>query len=334
MVSTKPNMENATLEEVHTSMHCSPTKKGYIRLNAIYLLMQGIDKLLVAKSSLVEFRTLNRWILRFNHQGIDGLIYEVRPGRPSLISETATEKIKEYLENPQRASKEHWTLKSLHGYLKEEIDLQCSYTTFVRKIHKEGYVYRFPRQKSIYQDEQKRQEYQNRLAEWLKEDRQIWYLDETGIEGDPRPRRRWVKKGEKRSVPYAGVHIRETIIGGICPKTGEFQAIQVPYCDKEIFQIFLDYLSENVDKKRILLIMDNASWHKSKSLNWHGMHHEFLPPYSPDLNPIERIWLILKARYFTDWIARTPDELTDRITFALRKLMKNSSEVSSISCQS
>jgi len=324
-------MENASPEEVHISMHSSPTKKGYIRLNAIYLLMQGIDKSLVAKSSLVGLRTLNRWILRFNRCGIDGLIYEKRSGRPSLISNVDVEIIKDYLENPQKASKDHWTLKALHGYLKEEIDLQCSYTTFVRKIHKEGYVYRFPRQKSIYQDEKKRQEYLARLSEWLKEDWQLWYLDETGIEGDPRPRRRWVKKGEKRTVPYAGVHIRETVIGGICPKTGEFHAIQVPYCDKEIFQIFLDLLSKNVDKKKVLLIIDNASWHKAKSLNWHGMKYEFLPPYSPDLNPIERVWLILKARYFTDWIAKSPDELTDRITFALRKLMKNNSEIASIS---
>jgi len=325
-----PNKENATIDEIHTAMHASPTKKGYIRLNAMFLLMRGIEKIIVAKSCLVDQRTLNRWVLKFNTEGIDSLIYERRCGRPSIISTQQTDHIKEYLENPQKASRDHWTLKVLHGYLKEEIDLKCSYSTFLRKVHNQGYVYRFPRQKSIYQDEEKRTEYLNRLSEWIKEGWQIWYIDETGIEGDPRPRRRWVQKGEQRNVPYAGTHIRETIIGGVCPQTGQLQAIQVPYCNKEIFQIFLDHLSKSVDRDKVLIISDNASWHKAKSLNWHGMRYQFLPPYSPDFNPIERLWLILKARYFTDWIALSPDELTDRITFALRQLLKNKSEVASI----
>lgn len=97
-----------------------------------------------------------------------------------------------------------------------------------------------------------------------------------------------------------------------------------------MFQIFLDQLAKTVDCHKVLLIMDNASWHKSKQLEWHGMKHEYLPPYSLDYNPIERIWLLLKARFFTDWIAKTPEELSDRITFALNQFFKSTSKVSSI----
>ena len=46
--------------------------------------------------------------------------------------------------------------------------------------------------------------------------------------------------------------------------------------------------------------MDNASWHKSKSLRFGAFEPTYLPPYSPDFNPIERLWLILKAEWFTD----------------------------------
>ena len=86
MSFSMPNKENATIDEVHIAMHASPTKKGYIRLNAIYLLMRGTEKDIVAKSSLIEKRTLNRWILKFNEEGIDGLVYEHSCGRPSIIS--------------------------------------------------------------------------------------------------------------------------------------------------------------------------------------------------------------------------------------------------------
>ncbi len=40
--------------------------------------------------------------------------------------------------------------------------------------------------------------------------------------------------------------------------------------------------------------MDNASWHKRKTTHWHNWQPMYLPPYSPDLNPIERIWLTIK----------------------------------------
>lgn len=330
MRETTANPENASIEEIRTAMDASPTKKGYIRLNAIFLLFEGISKKTIAKSSLVTVHTLNRWITLYNERGIDGLIYQSRSGRPPVITGEAAQQIKDLLENPHQAGYAHWTLRSLHGYLKEEIDLQCHYSTLVRKVHREGYVYRFPRSYPINQDQEQRAEYLKNLEKWQSEGWELWYIDETGIEGDPRPRRRWCRKGEKRTLPYAGTHIRESVIGSVCPGNGQMEALQVNYCNSDMFQIFLDQLAKTVDCHKVLLIMDNASWHKSKQLEWHGMKHEYLPPYSPDYNPIERIWLLLKARFFTDWIAKTPEELSDRITFALKQFFKSTSEVSSI----
>uniref|UniRef100_A0A7C4EUU5 Tc1-like transposase DDE domain-containing protein n=1 Tax=Desulfomonile tiedjei TaxID=2358 RepID=A0A7C4EUU5_9BACT len=48
----------------------------------------------------------------------------------------------------------------------------------------------------------------------------------------------------------------------------------------------------------------------------------FLPPYSPDLNPIERLWLILKAQAFSRFYAKSLDELIDRLTRGLRWLIE------------
>ncbi|MGC8908706.1 MAG: transposase, partial [Desulfomonilaceae bacterium] len=104
---------------------------------------------------------------------------------------------------------------------------------------------------------------------------------------------------------------------------GEFYALEVSHCDTEVFQIFLDHANQDIELKRPrnILIMDNASWHKSKSLNWGRFEPIFLPPYSPDLNPIERLWLILKAQWFSGFYAKTFDELIDRLTLGLRWLI-------------
>jgi len=84
------------------------------------------------------------------------------------------------------------------------------------------------------------------------------------------------------------------VTGMVLPRPGELFALEFSHSDKEIFQIFLDHanLDIQLERPRNVLILDNASWHKSKSLNWGRFEPIFLPPHSPDLNPIERLWLI------------------------------------------
>ena len=65
------------------------------------------------------------------------------------------------------------------------------------------------------------------------------------------------------------------------------------------------------------MILDNASWHKSKTLNWGHFEPVYLPPYSPDLNPIERLWLLMKEEWFTAFYARSREELVDHLIQAL-----------------
>lgn len=106
-------------------------------------------------------------------------------------------------------------------------------------------------------------------------------------------------------MPYEGTHIRMNVTGIACPRTGECYSLIFSHSDTEIFQIFLNHANTDVDsqRKRNILISDNASWHKSKSLDWGRFECVFLPPYSPDLNPIERLWLLMKAQWFSDLIA-------------------------------
>jgi hypothetical protein len=147
----------------------------------------------------------------------------------------------------------------------------------------------------------------------------LWFLDETGIEGDPRPSRRWAKKGVKIRQPYQGTHIRMRFTGIVCPRTRHSCALLIPNSNTAVFQIFLDNAKADIQFERPLniLILYNASRHKSKSVNWGCFETFFLDAYSPDLNPIERLWLLMKVEWFTDFHASSRDELTDRLIQAL-----------------
>jgi len=82
--------------------------------------------------------------------------------------------------------------------------------------------------------------------------------------------------------------------------------------------------------KRVLLVLDNASWHKTKRLTWHHIVPVFLPPYSPDLNPIERLWQHLKSHYMAGYITKRGEELNDKLFESLRALLDRPETIRSV----
>jgi transposase len=64
-----------------------------------------------------------------------------------------------------------------------------------------------------------------------------------------------------------------------------------------------------VAKRRCVLVLNNAIWHKVKTLNWHHIEPLYLPPYSPDFNPIERLWQHPKSHFLAGLITKHNEEL-------------------------
>lgn len=102
----------------------------------------------------------------------------------------------------------------------------------------------------------------------------------------------------------------------------------MPNCNGNTFQIFLNHFSLQNENELKLIVLDNGAFHKAKSLKIpDNIMLIFLPPYSPELNPAEKIWAKFK-RQFTNRFFKTLDELKDfvcSISIAL-----NAKEVKSI----
>jgi transposase len=314
-----PNPENATPEELRVAMEAAPNKRSYIRLNAIRSLLLRISRAIVCQQFCRTERMVRLWIEMFNRGGIDALITRTRTGRPRKVKlERVRDLLVPMLENPATAGQVHWTGVKIHGYLKEQLSLELGYRTAVRWLHELDFHWRVPQPWPERQNEEQRKKFQEELRALCADPKvELWFGDESGFEGDPRPRRRWVQPGNPRTVPYLGDHIRQNVIGAL------FSLI-VDGVDTDVFQFFLDEMAKAVPKKegvRQVFILDNASWHKAARLQWHHFEPKFLPGYSPDFNPIERLWLRVKADWFWDYVARTPEELTDRPCLALKSFI-------------
>ena len=330
-----PNSENATLEELRVAMEAAPNKRSYVRLAAIRCLLLGYTRKEVCLIHDRTDRMVRLWITQFNRGGIDALITKPRPGRPRKVKlQRVRDLLLPVLENPAQAGQVHWTGVKLHGYLQAQLQLQLGYSTTIRWLHELNFHLRVPQPWPERQNETQRKQFLDELRALVADPKvQLWFGDECGVEGDPRPRRRWVEPGQPRTVPYLGDHIRQNVVGVVSPQSGERFSLMVDGVDTDVFQFFLDQLAKAVPRKeamRQVLILDNASWHKAAHLHWHHFEPKFLPSYSPDFNPIERLWLRLKADWFWDFIARSPDQLTERLCTALKSFMDHPTKTASI----
>jgi transposase len=330
-----PNAENATPEELCVAMDAAPNKRSFIRLSAMRALLLGYSRQQVCELNDRTDRMVRLWIELFNRGGIDALITKPKPGRPRKVKlERVRDLLVPVLENPAQAGQVHWTGVKLHGYLKEQLAMELGYRTTVRWLHELNFHLRVPQPWPERQNEEERKEFLEELRALCDDSKvELWFSDECGVEGDPRPRRRWVQPGKRRTVPYLGDHIRQNVIGAVAPQSGALFSLIVDGVDTDVFQFFLDEMAKAVPKKegvRQILILDNASWHRAARVKWHHFEPKFLPGYSPDFNPIERLWLRLKADWFWDFIARTPEALTDRLCTALKSFLDHPSKTASI----
>ena len=141
------------------------------------------------------------------------------------------------------------------------------------------------------------------------------------------------RRERERKFTELEKHKRINISGMCCPETGEFFALEFPYSNRDSFQCFLNAANQEISKqsdKQDYIVLDNASWHKVKSIDWGRFKVLFLPPYSPDMNPIDRIWGYLKQNYFNGFCAENLEQLTSQIDFAICSIWDDPSIVMSI----
>lgn len=204
-----PNPENATLAELDVAARAAVNQREHDRMRAIKALILGIDRDLIARLHEVSLRTIRNWIKRFNQCGVDGLIDAPKRGRSRAIPLQLAPTCIDLLEHPQKAEQQHWTGVKFHGYLTAELQLEVGYSTVIRFLHEQNFALKVPQPWPDRQDEELRQEFRRRIRQLLKDLHvELWFADESGFEGDPRPRRRWARKGEKARVTKNGDHVR------------------------------------------------------------------------------------------------------------------------------
>jgi transposase len=170
-------------------------------------------------------------------------------------------------------------------------------------------------------DEKKRAEYRKVIAQY--NENEIVYVDESGVEECLHRSKAWSQRGIPVHGDVSGKkYDRENFIAA---KVGN--RVIAPFCFKgscntQVFNTWVEKCLVPSLKPGQVVVMDNASFHKSsktrKLIESAGCKLVFLPPYSPDLNPIEKLWASLKSTLSR--IVSGFSSLSDAIDSCFRKL--------------
>jgi transposase len=123
----------------------------------------------------------------------------------------------------------------------------------------------------------------------------------------------WARRGSRptavRQTRYEWVYL----YAAVEPASGASVALQAPNIDTGTMNQFLKMLAKELKpSEHAVLIMDQAGWHKSKKLQVpENIWILFLPPYSPELNPVERLWAYLRSHYLANRVYDDYQHLLD-----------------------
>jgi transposase len=133
-------------------------------------------------------------------------------------------------------------------------------------------------------------------------------------------RRCWAPKPMRPLCQAMLTHEYTYAYGAIAVSTGQLESLILPYVNTQCMQIFLDEVAQRHPDQFIVMVMDGAGWHRSHRLRApENMILLTLPPYAPELNPVEHLWDELREKYFHNRVFHSLDALEDHLVMALRE---------------
>lgn len=328
--------EKAGLESRHKQTRDA---KECDRIKAILLRSENWTVPMISQALRIHESTVTRHINDFRK----GKLTIESGGSNSLLNETQTKELISHLELITYAS----TIE-IKDYIKGKYGISYSVPGLNKWLHRNGFSYKkpkgYPYKASKEQQEKFIGEY-TQLKENLSPEDSIMFLDSCHPSMATKIAYGWIKKGQSKPLETTASRTRLNLIGALNleeiskPIVGSYSTV-----DGESIVDFLEQLRANTKTPgTIHIILDQAGYHRSAIVADKAKELKinliYLPPYSPNLNPIERLWKVMNEQarnnvffktaqefrqgifsFFQDTLPEIASNLKDRINDNFQKL--------------
>lgn len=161
---------------------------------------------------------------------------------------------------------------------------------------------------------------------------EIWFIDEARVGQQGTITRIWAKRGSRPRAPRDRRYEWADLFGAVCPDRSTGAAVIMPEVNVAAMNEHLAEISHCVSIGAIAaLVLDGAGWHRSPRLNVpDNIVLLPLPPYSPELNPVENVWEYMRGNFLSHRVWRTYDDIIEACRDAWNKFIQMSARIASV----
>jgi putative transposase len=314
--------------------HYRRTTDPAIRLRAHILLLldAGHPWVTIGAVLFCSLSTIGRWKSRFQAEGVDAVLGRPRGRRRSWVHTWAVLAVRWVLTRTPadfRFARTRWSCEAVAVVLREDYRVRVGRETVRLWLHSAGLVWRRPRPtiRPKDPDRQRKLAALRALLKGLPADQTAVFMDEVDVNLNPKVGCQWMRRGQQAAVETPGNNEKRYLAGSIHWRTGRVFVTEGRAKEGRGAALFCRHLDDLRRAFRhfkvIHVICDNAAFHKPDRSHavtdylkeWgHRVVLHYLPTYSPDCNPAERVWWRLHEAVTRNHRCRTMDELLD-LTF-------------------
>jgi len=306
-----------------------------VRRSAVIAVLEGMAIVDVAHAHGVDRRTISRWLSRFENNGEAGFDRQFGSGRPRILEQLSERELyRIVLRGALHFGYETdlWTVGRIRQVIGDDFGIQVSRNTIWRRLGDAGLTWQKPERQYYEIDEAARKKWLRyevpKIRRTMKKHRGILYFqDESNVSLTAFLGKTWGLRGKTPKAKVTGKRAGVSATSAIS-HTGRliFRLLEKRIASQEVID-FLDQLLKHHPRRHLIVVLDQAPPHTSKkTCAWVAsqprLHTFYLPKYSPDWNPDEKIWNHLKHYELASHQAKTKEELKQLTRRKLQSMAK------------
>ena len=279
-------------------LHRSCKQRRYAdKLKAILLLDAGFSCVEVGQILLLDDDTIRKYRNIYLSQGTEFLLSDNNKGTTSFLTSEQLETLEKHL-----TTNVYTDSKGVVVWICNEFGIRYSCSGINALLNRLGFVYKKPVLTPCKANAQKQEEFVKQykeLKENLTEQDQIYFMDGVHPQHNTIASYGWIKKGQTKHLKTNNGRQRTNINGALNLQTKELLYVEDERINSQTMIALLLLILKKQKEGKIYIILDNARYYHANIVKEFLKEHpriilRFLPPYSPNLNIIERLWKILK----------------------------------------
>ena len=317
-------------KELLSELRLEKNRKYADRIRVILLLDRGKSTNKITEYLFLNEGTVRNYEKRYKEGGLEGLIIDNHIGRSAYLSQEEQRKLVLELE-----SKIYPTTKAIISYVKKEFGVVYTVGGMTSLLHQLGFSYKKPKGVPGKAKAEEQKAFVRKYNRLKKKEGLIYFADSTHPMLNPVLSSGWIRKGRNFDVKTNSGRERVNINGAIEMTT---LSVVSRSCKRVNGSSMCDLLRavrmKHPGERNLYMVLDNAGYNRSYKVKDLAKELEiklmYLPVYSPNLNPIERLWKFMKKKVMANTYFPDLETFQKELMLFMTAIRKHKGELSTL----